>query len=53
MHLIVDAADVETAHGITEAVEARLEQLYRPVRVTIHVEPPSYEKDEITYGASH
>ncbi len=49
MHLIVNAADVETAHAITEAVEARLEQHYHPVRVTIHVEPPSYEKEEISY----
>jgi divalent metal cation (Fe/Co/Zn/Cd) transporter len=36
MHLIVDAKDVETAHAITEEVEARLEERYSPVRVLIH-----------------
>lgn len=49
MHLIVDAADVETAHRITEAVEARLEERFGPVRVTIHVEPPNYSSNQISY----
>nr|WP_206603249.1 cation diffusion facilitator family transporter [Leptolyngbya ohadii] len=53
MHLIVNAADVETAHKITEAVEARLEQHYHPVRVTIHVEPPSYQEEKISYETRH
>ena len=49
MHLIVDATDVETAHSITEAVEAALEAQYAPVRVLIHLEPPAYREDRITY----
>lgn len=53
MHLIVSATDVETAHKITEAVEARLEQLYHPVRVTIHVEPPAYQEEKISYETQH
>lgn len=51
MHLIVDATDVETAHQITEEVETRLEERYGPVRVTIHVEPPNYSSDQISYGS--
>lgn len=51
MHLIVKADDVKTAHDITEAVEATLEERYGPVRVTIHVEPPSYQSDHISYDA--
>ncbi|EKQ69226.1 cation diffusion facilitator family transporter [Leptolyngbyaceae cyanobacterium JSC-12] len=51
MHLIVDAADVEVAHRITEDVEARLEEQYGPVRVTIHVEPPAYHSNQISYEA--
>jgi cation diffusion facilitator family transporter len=50
MHLIVDAPDVETAHQITEEVEAKLAERYSPVRVLIHVEPPSYQSDHMTYG---
>jgi cation diffusion facilitator family transporter len=50
MHLIVDAKDVETAHQITEEVEARLIERYSPVRVMIHVEPPSYQEDHISFG---
>lgn len=50
MHLIVDAQDVETAHRITEEVEARLAERYSPVRVLIHVEPPSYKSNHISYG---
>ncbi len=49
MHLIVNAIDVETAHKITEAVEAALEQRFSPVRILIHVEPPNYKSDKITY----
>ncbi|MCU0567926.1 MAG: cation diffusion facilitator family transporter [Oculatellaceae cyanobacterium Prado106] len=49
MHLIVNAQDVTTAHKITEAVEAHLEERYSPVRVNIHVEPPDYSSDQISY----
>jgi cation diffusion facilitator family transporter len=51
MHLIVDAADVETAHYITEAVETKLEEKFSPVRVLIHIEPPEYESDRISYDS--
>lgn len=50
MHLVVEAKDVETAHQITEEVEARLIERYHPVRVMIHVEPPSYQEDRISFG---
>jgi len=53
MHLIVDATDVEAAHNITEAVEARLEERYSPVRVSIHVEPPTYRSNQISYEPEH
>ena len=49
MHLIVGANDVETAHRITEEVEARLQERYPPVRVMIHVEPPAYKSESISY----
>lgn len=49
MHLVVKADDVKTAHDITEAVEARLEEKFKPVRILIHVEPPSHQSDAITY----
>lgn len=49
MHLIVAVNDVETAHQITEAVEARLEEQYGPARINIHVEPPTYMSDQISY----
>lgn len=49
MHLIVSAEDVETAHHITENVEARLEERYGPIRVMIHVEPPAYTSNHISY----
>jgi cation diffusion facilitator family transporter len=49
MHLIVEADDVKTAHQITEEVEAKLEQYFSPVRTVIHVEPPSYKSERITY----
>ncbi|QLE42161.1 cation transporter [Nostoc sp. C052] len=51
MHLIVDAADVETAHHITEEVESRLEERFRPVRILIHVEPPAYKSEQISFEA--
>jgi len=49
MHLIVDAADVETAHHLTEEVESRLEERFRPVRILIHVEPPAYKSEQISF----
>lgn len=51
MHLIVEASDVKTAHDITEAVENHLEERYGPIRISIHVEPPSYHSDQISYDA--
>ena len=51
MHLIVDAVDVETAHRITEEVEANLEERFSPVRILIHVEPPAYQSDLISYDS--
>jgi len=50
MHLIVEARDVKTAHEITEKVEDRLEERFAPIRVVIHIEPPEYESEQITYG---
>ncbi len=50
MHLVTQAHDVETAHEITEAIEARLQEHYGPSRVLIHVEPPAYKSPEISYG---
>lgn len=50
MHLIVDATDVATAHKITEAVEECLEQNFSPVRVIIHIEPPEYHSNFISFG---
>ncbi len=49
MHLIVEATDVETAHSITETVEAELGKEFSPVRILIHVEPPQYKSEQITY----
>jgi cation diffusion facilitator family transporter len=51
MHLIVDAPDVETAHRITEEVESQLEERFRPVRIIIHVEPPAYQSEKITFDS--
>ncbi|WP_427158235.1 cation diffusion facilitator family transporter [Aliinostoc sp. HNIBRCY26] len=51
MHLIVDAPDVETAHRITEAVERQLEARFSPVRILIHVEPPAYESEKISFDS--
>jgi cation diffusion facilitator family transporter len=52
MHLIVDAQDVQTAHRITEEVERRLEERFRPVRIVIHVEPPEYQSEQISFGSN-
>ncbi|MBD2694928.1 cation diffusion facilitator family transporter [Anabaena catenula] len=49
MHLIVDAPDVETAHRITEEVESQLEARFSPVRILIHVEPPAYQSESISF----
>ena len=49
MHMVVEAGDVETAHRITEAVEIELENRFSPVRILIHVEPPQYQSEQITY----
>lgn len=49
MHLVVKPRTVEEAHRITEAVEDRLEALYGPARITIHIEPYTYESEEISY----
>lgn len=51
MHLIVNAPDVETAHHITEEVESRLEERFRPVRILIHIEPPAYKSEQISFEA--
>ncbi len=52
MHLVVNATDVETAHQITEEVEDRLEDKYGPARVMIHVEPPAYQSEQISYDSA-
>ncbi|WP_414570483.1 cation diffusion facilitator family transporter [Nostoc sp. CCY 9925] len=49
MHLIVETPDVQTAHQITEEVESRLEERFRPVRILIHVEPPGYKSEQISF----
>lgn len=49
MHLIVSASDVASAHAITEKVEMVLEDRFHPARVNIHIEPPSYQSDQIAY----
>ncbi|NMG58010.1 cation transporter [Geitlerinema sp. P-1104] len=50
MHVVVDAKDLATAHSITEKIEARLEERFAPIRLTIHMEPPNYQSDQISYG---
>ncbi|MBD2487508.1 cation diffusion facilitator family transporter [Aulosira sp. FACHB-615] len=50
MHLIVDAPDVETAHQITENVERLLQERFHPVRILIHVEPPEYKSEQISFS---
>lgn len=49
MHLIVEAQDVENAHLITEIVEERLQARFNPARILIHIEPPAYQSEQITY----
>ncbi len=49
MHLVVQPTDLRAAHSVTEAVEARLEELYGPTRITIHLEPREYTEEAITY----
>jgi cation diffusion facilitator family transporter len=49
MHLIVAANDVISAHEITEEIENRLQAKYHPIRVVIHVEPPTYQSEKITF----
>ncbi|NEQ51743.1 MAG: cation transporter [Leptolyngbya sp. SIO3F4] len=49
MHLIVEPKDVVSAHDITELVEQRLAEAFGPIRVTIHVEPPNYREENISY----
>jgi cation diffusion facilitator family transporter len=50
MHMIVAPTDVESAHQITEAVEDLLHERFDPARITIHVEPPNYVSEQVTYG---
>lgn len=49
MHLVVQPDTVAAAHGVTEAVEARLQQAFGPARITIHVEPLDYQRPSISY----
>jgi cation diffusion facilitator family transporter len=49
MHLVVEPTNVKEAHQITEDIEARLEHLYGPARITIHIEPHDYKSRKITY----
>lgn len=49
MHMIVAAEDVKSAHQITEEVEAKLQERFHPVRILIHVEPPNYKSDRISF----
>ena len=53
MHMIVAAKDVETAHQITEDVENLLEERFNPVRVLIHVEPPAYQSNNVSFEAEN
>ena len=52
MHLIVNTEDLIIAHQITEQIEDALEQHFGTVRVLIHVEPPEYEEDSISFGST-
>lgn len=52
MHLIVNTEDLAIAHQITEQIEDSLEKHFGTVRVLIHVEPPEYEEDDISFGSS-
>jgi divalent metal cation (Fe/Co/Zn/Cd) transporter len=53
MHMIVDTQEVETAHQITEDVENLLEERFSPVRVLIHVEPPAYHSDKVSFESEN
>ncbi len=50
MHMVVDTDDVETAHDITEAVEEKLEEYFSPTRILIHIEPPEYLSNQISFS---
>ncbi|HEY9770457.1 MAG TPA: cation diffusion facilitator family transporter [Coleofasciculaceae cyanobacterium] len=52
MHLIVDTDDLAIAHQITEQIEELLEKHFGTVRVLIHVEPPEYQEDDISFGST-
>ncbi len=49
MHLIVNTSDVNIAHQITEEIERRLAERFGTVRVSIHVEPPHYVSNRISF----
>jgi cation diffusion facilitator family transporter len=54
MHLITNAEDVATAHTITERVEEHLQEVFAPARVIVHIEPKSYQSDQIAFdGGDH
>lgn len=52
MHLVVDTDDLVVAHQITEQIEDCLEKRFGKVRVLIHVEPPEYQEDDISFGST-
>jgi cation diffusion facilitator family transporter len=52
MHLIVNTDDLVIAHQITEQIEDRLAERFGTVRVLIHVEPPEYEEESISFGST-
>jgi cation diffusion facilitator family transporter len=52
MHLIVNTDDLVIAHQITEQIEDRLAESFGMVRVLIHVEPPDYEEESISFGST-
>lgn len=52
MHLVVDTDDIIAAHQITENIEEHLEKRFGTVRVLIHVEPPEYEEEDISFGST-
>ena len=52
MHLIVNTDDLFMAHKITEQIEDSLEKRFGTVRVLIHVEPPEYEENDISFGST-
>lgn len=47
LHLVVEAADLVTAHDRSEQVERLLQQHYGPAGITIHIEPRGYESGDI------